>query len=195
MKKEDFITQFQFNQLGKTSKECFRYRASTKSSAVLVALIEREGLLHVVLTKRSLHLKHHPGQISFPGGKVDKSDINPQATALRESEEEIGLAKTAVNILGQLPQYHTISGFEITPVVALLDSKSTFKQNDDEVSEIFFVPLQHFLNSSNHIAVRVLSEKNTYPVYFMPYLHYNIWGATAAILKDLSYLLTNKVTV
>jgi 8-oxo-dGTP pyrophosphatase MutT (NUDIX family) len=141
--------------------------------------------LQVLLTKRASHLKHHPSQISFPGGKVEPTDRNLIHTALREAQEEIGLSPEAVTIIGQLPNYEIISGYQVTPIVAVVESPQYYQKDANEVDEIFQVPLQHFLQPENHRSIISYRNGHHHNVHFFPYKHYNIWGATAAMLKDL----------
>ena len=160
-----------------------------KQSAVLIILREIDEALHVVLTKRALHLKHHPGQISFPGGKVEPSDDNCIETALREAKEEIGIAPESIEVIGQLDDYQTITGFNIRPVVGLLKDPVTYTPDSNEVAEILHVPLQHFIEKEQHVTLMIERSAKRYPVHYMPYKGHNIWGATAAILNDLCHHL------
>lgn len=186
MNKHEFLHKFHLHPLTATiASPALEPVGAIRKSAVLVALVEINHTLHVVLTKRSPHLRHHPGQISFPGGKVEKHDPNIVATALREAQEEIGLAADSVAILGQLPEYRTLTGFTITPVIALLSQLQHYSIDQNEVAQVFHVPLQHFIDQRNHITITVERQKRKHPIYYMPYNEYNIWGATAAILKDL----------
>jgi len=185
MTKNEFLHKFKLRQLSSSSHE-YRYHSTLKDAAVLIALIDDDDELKVLLTKRAAHLRHHGGQISFPGGKNEPQDANLIATALRETQEEIGLAPDKINVVGQLHPYQTISGYIVTPIVALLSNKQTFIKDENEVSEIFQVPLQHFLNIKNHRQVTVYHQDKPHRVPFMPYNQYNIWGATAAMLKDLA---------
>ena len=163
-----------------------------KPSAVLVPITELDGELHLILTKRALHLKHHPGQISFPGGKVEPNDRNEIETALRETEEEIGIAPSSIDVLGTLPYYQTLTGFQITPVLAFVNQPIDFITDHNEVAEVFQVPLNHFLEQKNHYSFEVLHRNRQQLVHYLPYKHYNIWGATAAIIKGLIYQLDHQ---
>ena len=157
-----------------------------KAAAVLVPLVEKHNTLEVLLTKRASHLRHHGGQISFPGGKAEPWDESMIATAMREAQEEIGLSPDNVEIIGQLNPYQTISGYIVTPVIGFVPGDLNYRADDNEVAEIFQVPLQHFLNSHNHRSVEATFKGHQHQVHFMPYQNYNIWGATAAMLKDLA---------
>ncbi|MBL0711484.1 MAG: CoA pyrophosphatase [Colwellia sp.] len=185
MNKDEFLTRFHLKQLPLSSHN-YQHHAPLKKAAVLIGLIENPDTgLQVLLTKRSSHLKHHPSQISFPGGKAEPTDINLVATALREAQEEIGLSPQAVAVIGQLPSYEIISGYQVTPIVAIIDSQQVYQQDDNEVAEIFQVPLQHFLSEESHHCLKSLKNGREINIHFFPYKHYNIWGATAAMLKDL----------
>ncbi|MEW6991377.1 CoA pyrophosphatase [Colwelliaceae bacterium 6441] len=188
MTKDQFLQRFQLSQLVKSKNQetLLANPQLLRQSAVLIALFEENDHLQVLLTKRALHLKHHGGQISFPGGKVEYSDKDYTDTALREADEEIGLKRSNCQIVGQLHPYRTISGFSITPIVALLRSKPMLVIDPNEVAETFHVPLKHFLNKDQHYSVSVHHKTGNQSVHFMPYKSYNIWGATAAIMLDLS---------
>ena len=188
MTKNEFIQRFQLRALPESVHK-FRYQQQLKSAAVLIPIINHQNQLNVLLTKRASHLTHHPGQISFPGGKAEPYDNDLTATALRETQEEIGLSTTLVNVLGQLNPYQTISGYEVTPVVAIVPSSERYCIDENEVSEVFQVPLSHFLQRQHHIQVPFYHQGRQHNVHFMPYQQYNIWGATAAMLHDLSLLL------
>ena len=185
MTKNEFLKRFQLRTLLDSTHQ-YRHHQSLKQAAVLVPLIEKENTLKVVLTKRASHLKHHAGQISFPGGKVEESDLDIIATALREANEEIGVLPEHISVVGKLHPYQTITGFVVTPIVAFLDKRASFNVDVNEVAEIFDVPLYHFLDTSNHQTLDVHHKGKAHQVNFMPYRHYNIWGATAAMLKDLA---------
>jgi 8-oxo-dGTP pyrophosphatase MutT (NUDIX family) len=169
------------------------------AAGVLVPLFERNGELHVVLTQRTDEVEHHKGQISFPGGVKNEQDTTIIETALRETEEEIGLSRNAVDVLGILNDFQTPSGFCITPVVAFLLSVPSFSINAVEVSQIFDVPLSFFLDTRNERVERYKRFGKMMNVYFYRYRQYEIWGATAAILRsflyDLMMWLENKKTL
>lgn len=158
-------------------------------AAVLIPLLVKEEGLSVLLTQRTNHLHDHAGQISFPGGRMDPQDMSPHDTALRESEEEIGLRRESVEIIGNLPQYLTVSGYSVTPVVALVQPQAEYVLDSFEVADVFDVPLQFLMNPANH-QVRVWqSDLGTRRFYSMPYQNRFIWGATAGMLRNLYHLL------
>ena len=157
-------------------------------AAVLVPIVERNDGLKVILTKRSNNLKQHPGQISFPGGKSEKIDKSLVATALRETKEEIGISEKNVEILGQLSQHVTITGFKITPFIGRIRMGFSTEIQTSEVSEIFEVPLSYLSNPKNFRVESVKWKGKKRFFYSIPYGPYYIWGATARILKNLADL-------
>lgn len=140
----------------------------------------------LILTKRSSHLKHHPGQIAFPGGKVDAGDASATAAALREAQEEVGLRSERVQVLGSLPTHETVTSFSITPILGLVRDNFTPEPEAGEVDEVFTVPLAHVLNPDRFVVERRrwLGQWRSY--YAVPYGPYYIWGATARILRGLA---------
>ena len=158
-------------------------------AAVLIPLLLKNDGLSVLLTQRTDHLHDHAGQISFPGGRMDPGDLDPHDTALRESEEEIGLDRKGVEIIGQLPQYLTVSGYSVTPVVGLVKPQAEYVLDAFEVADVFEVPLHFLMNPANH-QVRVWeSDQGSRRFYSMPYENRFIWGATAGMLRNLYHLL------
>ena len=160
-----------------------------RPAAVLVPLVPRGPTLTVLLTQRTEHLVHHPGQISFPGGRAEKHDAGPTATALREAEEEIGLAPAQVEILGYLNRYETITGFAVTPVVGFVRPPLALRPDPSEVAAAFEVPLGFILDPRNHRRDSRLVKGERREYYVLPYQNYYIWGATAAMLVDFSHVL------
>ena len=157
-------------------------------AAVLIPIVERNNGLKVILTKRSNNLKQHPGQVSFPGGKSEKTDKSLVATALRETKEEIGINNKNVEILGQLSKHVTITGFKITPFIGRIRMGFSTEIQTSEVSEIFEVPLSYLSNPRNFRVESVKWKGKKRFFYSIPYGPYYIWGATARILKNLADL-------
>jgi 8-oxo-dGTP pyrophosphatase MutT (NUDIX family) len=156
-----------------------------RQAGVLVAVIDGDRPA-VLLTKRSSRLKHHPGQIAFPGGKVDPGDDGPVAAALREAEEEVGLPRDAAEVLGTLPSHETVTGFTVTPVLARVAAPFRPVPEAGEVDEVFTVPLAHLADRANYgVQSRVWRGQRRF-YYTVPYGPYYIWGATARILRGLA---------
>ena len=160
------------------------------NASVLIPLVARPDGLTMLLTRRTEHLATHAGQISFPGGRAEKVDMSPVDTALREAQEEIGLARRHVEIIGQLPDYLTGTGYHITPVVGLLTPPFELTADAGEVAEIFEVPLAHLMNGAHHQRLSIdLPAGGRRSFYAMPYQRYFIWGATAGMLRNLFHFL------
>jgi 8-oxo-dGTP pyrophosphatase MutT (NUDIX family) len=157
-----------------------------KPAAVLIAVDLARGDARLWLTKRSSALQHHPGQIAFPGGKVDATDDGVVAAALRESHEEIGLDPVLVDVLGTLPAHETVTGYTITPVLGIVRRAFTPRPEPGEVDEAFAVPLDHVLNPALYSVQsrRWRGQRRHY--YTVPYGPYYIWGATARMLRALA---------
>lgn len=155
-----------------------------KPAAVLVCVRPDTGAL--ILTKRSAHLKHHPGQIAFPGGKQDAGDVTLADAALREADEEIGLPRDQVDVLGALPHHVTVTGYKVTPIIAVLRGDYTPVPEPGEVSEIFEVPLDFVTNPANIMVQSRHWQGQQRHFYVVPYGPYYIWGATARILRGLA---------
>ncbi|WP_425532294.1 CoA pyrophosphatase [Aromatoleum buckelii] len=171
------------------------HRGEFRPAAVLVPVVLRPERLAVLLTRRTDHLHHHPGQISFPGGRVEKADVSAVMTALRETEEETGLDPERIELLGELPEYFTGTGFRITPVVGLVHPPFELKLDTFEVAEAFEVPLAHFLDPANHERHTMEYQGRMRQYYAMPYEGYFIWGATAGILVSLYRFLGGEAPV
>ncbi len=157
-----------------------------RPAAVLLAVWLRPEGAGLILTKRASHLKHHPGQIAFPGGKVEGFDTSPEAAALREAEEEIGLSAAHVQILGRLPDHETVTGFAVTPVVGIVRHSFAPVPEAGEVEEVFTVPIDHVLTPHNFAIERRrwMGEWRRY--YVVPFGPHYVWGATARILRGLA---------
>jgi 8-oxo-dGTP pyrophosphatase MutT (NUDIX family) len=160
-------------------------------AAVLVPLVERLEGYTVLLTQRTAHLEHHPGQISFPGGRAEEGDASPVETALREAEEEIGLLRRhVVEIAGFLDLYQTVTGFLVTPVVGLVTPPFELRLDEFEVAEAFEVPLEFILDPRHHEHRSMVYKGQQRRYYVIPYEERLIWGATAAMLVALARRLT-----
>jgi 8-oxo-dGTP pyrophosphatase MutT (NUDIX family) len=163
-------------------------------AAVLLPLVQRDDGLTLLLTRRTDHLRDHAGQISFPGGRVEPEDEGPVATALRETEEEIGLSRDYIRVIGQLPIYSTVTAFQVTPVVALVEPGFTLTLDSFEVAEAFEVPLAFLMNPAHHRHHRFEFAGAERRFLSMPWQdagrEYFIWGATAAMLRNLYRLLS-----
>lgn len=158
-------------------------------ASVLVPLVMRDSGLTVLLTERTTHLSSHSGQVAFPGGKADPEDVDAVDTALREAEEEIGLERRFVQVLGTLPIYTTGSAFLVTPVVALVDAAHSVTANPHEVADVFEVPLDFLMDPANHRRHAVEWAGARREWLSMPYTdavaERFIWGATAGMLRNL----------
>ena len=167
-----------------------------RPAAVLVPLIEHPSVagdrgMTVLLTQRTSHLTAHAGQISFPGGRMEETDADAVATALRETEEEVGLPRDHVSVIGQLDTYVTGTGFEITPIVGLVRAPYPLSIDPFEVAEAFEVPLAYILDKRNHRRVTREFEARSRTFFVLPYEGRNIWGATAGMLVNLAEVLAD----
>ena len=153
------------------------------------ALVPIEADKGVWLTRRSALLLTHAGQVSFPGGKIDQEDASPEAAALREAEEEVGLSPARAEILGRLPDYTTVTGFHITSVVALVPAGTKLQPETMEVEEIFALPFSVLLNPDYPVRRQVMFQGAARSFWVWPHADHVIWGATAAILRQLALRL------
>jgi 8-oxo-dGTP pyrophosphatase MutT (NUDIX family) len=160
------------------------------AAAVLVPIVTHASGLTVLLTRRTAHLDTHAGQISFPGGRIEPGDDSPAAAALRETEEEIGLPRRQVRLIGTLDTYVTRTGFEVTPVVGLIDPPLSLILDTFEVAEAFEAPLEFFLQPGSLQQHSRQFEGQERHFYVYPFNDHFIWGATAGMLVNLSELLT-----
>ncbi|WP_412777349.1 CoA pyrophosphatase [Thalassospira lucentensis] len=160
-----------------------------RPAAVLVPLVKRTNGLHVILTRRTDHLSDHAGQISFPGGRQEEFDATIEETALRETEEEIGLNRGHIELIGRIDDYYTVTGYQVTPVIGLVTPPFDLVPDDHEVAEVFEVPLEFILNPGNQKLQTVTFEGTRRRYFAIPYREYYIWGATAGMLVNFSEVL------
>ena len=163
-------------------------RKELRPAAVLIPLVSSPDNLQLLLTRRASNLRRQPGDISFPGGAIDATDPNPQAAALRESEEEVGLRRSDVVVLGQMDERETVTGFRVTPFVGAVKGPYTFRPNH-EVSELIWVPLSALRRPGMLRIEHRLHRGATVPVCHYLYEGYDIWGITGRIIKELLDLI------
>lgn len=171
-----------------------RLRSSEKKltpASVLLPIIQRSHGLTLLLTQRTAHLTDHGGQVSFPGGRADPGDQSAIDTALRETEEEIGLSRRHVEVIGSLPDYMTGTGYQVTPIAALVTPPFELRAEPFEVAEIFEVPLAYLMDGAHHQrrTVDLPGGGGRRTFYAMPYERFFIWGATAGMLRNLFHFL------
>lgn len=159
-------------------------------ASVLIPILTFKKDLEILLTKRSNNLKNHPGQIAFPGGKKDQIDSSPIETALRETQEEVGLNPKNVEIIASLPSHKTATGFVIKPYLGLINQPFSETLRQGEVDEIFTVPYEYILNEKNFSIQTRKWNGSQRSYYVVPYGPYYVWGATARILLNLSRALS-----
>jgi len=164
--------------------------SSVKQSSVLVLIFPVNDKLYTCLTKRPSTMKYHPGQISFPGGKVEKEDVSAEMTALREAREEVGIDTSSVEVLGKLSDFYLeISKFAIQPFLAWSDQKPEFLLNSDEVEELVLFPLSDFIENDNILETELQTLTGMLRVKYFPFNDKMVWGATAMILSELIEIL------
>ncbi|MGN8157312.1 CoA pyrophosphatase [Salinisphaera sp. RV14] len=162
-----------------------RAQHATRPAAVLIG-VEAASEPRIYFTQRTQGLTHHPGQISFPGGRIDPGDSGPADAALRECHEEIGLMREAVTLLGELPCYATVTGFEIKPFVGWIEPGQVLQPDGVEIERIFAVPLAYAMNAAHYHSRRWRRDGTDYRIYAIDFDGHHIWGATAAILMGLA---------
>lgn len=158
--------------------------AARRPASVLVPIVQRPQELSVLFTRRTAHLRDHSGQISFPGGRAEPHDASPEATALREAQEEIGLEPQRVEVLGKLSDYHTRTDYRVTPVVGLVAHGFALRLDAREVDEVFEVPLSFLLDPAHHERHWREFQGRRVHYFAIPYRDYYIWGATAGMLVN-----------
>jgi 8-oxo-dGTP pyrophosphatase MutT (NUDIX family) len=166
-------------------------QGTLKPAAVLLLVVNHPGNPTVVFTQRTAHLADHAGQISFPGGRCDAEDGDAERTALREAEEEIGIPPERIEILGRLPEYHTSTGYVVTPVVGWIEPPLAYRPDPHEVADVFEVPLAFLLDAANHRYESAFYKGRMRKYWAMPYGDRFIWGATAGMLVTFHRILKN----
>lgn len=161
-----------------------------RPASVLIPIVNRTPDITILLTQRTEDMPSHAGQVAFPGGRRQENDADAVATALRETEEEVGLDRQFVDVIGSYDPYLTGTGFEITPVVGIVTPGFTTRADPREVADVFEVPLAHFLDEVNHKIDSRMLKGHERRFYAMPYGQRYIWGATAGMLKNLHFILT-----
>ena len=173
-----------------------RFQNTHASAAVLIPIIcSDEDNPEVILTRRAKHLRHHPGQISFPGGSREPHDPSASATALRETHEEIGVSPEQVQVLGQLGDYYTVSGYRVSPIVGLLTQQPELILDPNEVCETLTVPLDFLMDPGNFSLCDVVHEGEKRQYYSAHYQEQHIWGVTAGIIIALYETLRKPMTI
>jgi len=176
-------SDFQLNGLVPTQE---KYRAAS----VLVPIVNRTAGVTILLTQRTEDMPSHAGQVAFPGGRRQDNDADAVATALRETEEEVGLDRKFIEVIGSYDHYRTGTSYEITPIVGIVTPGFTIRADPREVADVFEVPLDHFLDEKNHRLDSRMAQGRERRFYAMPYEGRYIWGATAGMLKNLQFILT-----
>ncbi|TEW53276.1 CoA pyrophosphatase [Psychromonas sp. RZ22] len=188
MNKQHFLNRFILQQTRSTilSPHLLSQQNKTfKKAAILMPIVQRESGLQIILTQRALHLKHHAGQVSFPGGKYELSDNSLALTALRETEEEIGIDKNKIQLIGNLSPLITTTGYHITPFIGFVDNAHKIVIDQGEVKECFEVPFSFALNRNNFSKQHLIANRKRHFTYCSVYQNHLIWGATAQMLINL----------
>lgn len=180
----DMVEKIRRRLEGYRATDMIHHTGRFTPSAVLMPLFNEDGRLHVLFTKRTLTLKYHKGQISFPGGALDPSDESCLDCALRETHEEIGLPPEQVEVLGRLDETPVVSNYRITPFVGLIPHPFPFKPNEEEIDRLIVVPLDDFMNPDIHRMVVNEFLGQLLPIHFYDVAGESIWGATARILTN-----------
>ncbi len=188
--KAELIQRFQLHQPVdyhiESTRRFDKYpRHTLRKASVLIGFVEREHGLNIVLTKRAEHLRHHPGQITFPGGKFEESDVNLYNTAIREAEEEVGIRSQDIETFGELPEIVTISRFRVTPIMAFINSDYQATIDPNEVEEVFEVPAEHLLDKDKLYTGVFQVKSQPHRIFAIPYQRHFIWGMTAQIIQAL----------
>jgi len=190
LNKNQIIQKFQLQQTVSYHQETLRRvahvpRNSLRKASVLIGFVERGSGLNIIFTKRAQHLKHHPGQISFPGGKHESSDTSLADTALRETYEEIGIPVNEITIFGQMPELITISHFTVTPFLAFVSPNYQTNIDINEVDEVFEVPVSIVLDRQHLHSERFHVQNHFHRIFGLSYEKHFIWGMTAQIIHAM----------
>lgn len=160
-------------------------------ASVLIPVFEKENTSHILFTKRTDKVSHHKGQISFPGGKFDKTDRDLEFTALRETKEEIGVKPEDIKVIGKINNMITNTNFIVSPYVGIIPYPYEFSVNPDEISELILVPVKHLLDRRFFRVEKREFRNQLIDIYFYDYMDYTIWGVTGKILFDFLTLIDN----
>ncbi|MBX3498289.1 MAG: CoA pyrophosphatase [Alphaproteobacteria bacterium] len=163
-----------------------------RAAAVLVPLVDRDSVLSVLLTQRTEDMPSHAGQIAFPGGRRQAEDTSLVVTALRETEEEVGIDRSFVEVVGPIDTYVTRTGYAVTPIIGFVRPAFTLKPDPREVADVFEVPLDFFLDPANHHVHSRTWQGRERRYYAMPYGERYVWGATAGMIKNLYHILAEE---
>jgi 8-oxo-dGTP pyrophosphatase MutT (NUDIX family) len=188
--KNRLIQNFQLNQPVDYHHEALKRvshlaKNDLRKASVLIGFVERSTGLNIIFTKRAHHLRHHPGQVSFPGGKFESEDVSLSNTALRETYEEIGISREEISIFGQMPELVTISKFSVTPFLAFIDEDYQITIDKNEVDEVFEVPASIVFDQSRLRSQQFQFSSHTHRVFGLSYKNHFIWGMTAQIIHAM----------
>ncbi|RBW43198.1 CoA pyrophosphatase [Psychromonas sp. B3M02] len=190
MNRQQFLNRFMLQQATLTSASSHlaqlqHHPRPLKKAAVLMPLVQRSNGLHMILTQRALHLRHHPGQVSFPGGRFETTDLSLATTALRETQEEIGIDQDNIQLVGRLPELTTSSGYHVTPFVGFVARHEQVIIDKSEVKSCFEVPFNYLLNNDNFVKQHLVANHKRHFTYCCAYQNHLIWGATAQMIINL----------
>ncbi len=194
---ENIISRFQLSKPQSYDAHSLKHvfhsnNSNFRKAAVLVGFIERNNRCYILFTKRAAHLKHHPGQISFPGGKFEHYDQNLFSTAIRETYEEIGIPHKNIEIFGSLPELITTSGFQVTPVLAKISASFPLVIDKNEVCEVFEIPAEYLFDRRNMKSNMFKVHGHFRKLFFLPYNNHLIWGVTGQIIDILQRQFQNR---
>lgn len=189
MTPESIIARLRASECAESATHSTRAGKSLTRAAVLIPLIQRDQDVDILLTVRSQSLRQHGGQISFPGGRADQTDHGLQHTALRETHEEIGIDREHIELLAELPESPTVSGYRVKPYIGLILGDPRIDPNPSEVDEVFHYPISHLLADDAICERQVFYRGKPREYQLIMYQNFRIWGATAAILLQFKQLL------